>query len=209
MVAEIRSACARVAATADAVAIDERAIESYAQSLRGVPPDLDPAPAGLDDPDELAAFWLTLDAINFGSGWFPTLRKHAGRSGYDTISAGVCARFRSSGAWTARELAQIEAGELARVTGQDPEHQLMALFAASLRDLGEHLLEEFDGSFRATVQSAGSSAVALVTMLATVAVLQRQLGLRGVRGAVPEASAARRGRSHACGRRAVLRSRGH
>ena len=31
--------------------------------------------------EDRAAFWLTLDAINFGSGWFPTLRKPAGRSG--------------------------------------------------------------------------------------------------------------------------------
>lgn len=167
MVAEIRNACARVAATAGAVAIDELAITSYAQSLTRVPVDLDPAPGGLDGPDELIAFWLTLDAINFGSGWFPTLRKLTGRSGYDTISDGVSARFRSSGPWSAGELAEIEAGELARVTGQDPEHQLIGLFAESLRDLGSHLLEEFDGSFRAVVQSAGDSAVALVTMLAS------------------------------------------
>ena len=32
---------------------------------------------------------LTLDAINFGSGWFPTLRKRAGRSGYFTIACAL------------------------------------------------------------------------------------------------------------------------
>ena len=40
-----------------------------------------------------AAFWLTLDAINFGSGWFPTLRKRPGQTGYRTIAAGIRRRF--------------------------------------------------------------------------------------------------------------------
>ena len=55
------------------------------------------SPAPEPDPDahmttgtreEQAAFWLTLDAINFGSGWFPTLRKRDGRSGYYTVATG-------------------------------------------------------------------------------------------------------------------------
>ncbi len=47
--------------------------------------------------EERAAFWLTLDAINFGSGWFPTLRKRDGRSGYHTIAAGLRERFAAHG----------------------------------------------------------------------------------------------------------------
>ena len=42
-----------------------------------------------------------MDAINFGSGWFPTLRKRAGLSGYNTIAAALSDRFRD-GAWSAR-----------------------------------------------------------------------------------------------------------
>ena len=34
---------------------------------------------------------LTLNAINFGSGWFPTLRKRDGLSGYRTVEAGTAA----------------------------------------------------------------------------------------------------------------------
>ena len=48
-----------------------------------------------------AAFWLTLDAINFGSGWFPTLRKRAEPTGYRTIAAGMQRRFDAGGPWTA------------------------------------------------------------------------------------------------------------
>ena len=54
--------------------------------------------------EELAAFWLTLDAINFGSGWFPTLRKRPGRSGYCTIATGIRDRFAATG------LARVGAG---------------------------------------------------------------------------------------------------
>ena len=40
-----------------------------------------------------------LDAINFGSGWFPTLRKRAGLpSGYFTVAWALADHFRAHGA---------------------------------------------------------------------------------------------------------------
>jgi hypothetical protein len=108
---------------------------------------------------------VTLDAINFGSGWFPTLRKHEGRSGYATIAAGVRARFSEHGPWSAEELARIGPEEVAGALGQDPGHELMALFAGSLGDLGRCLIDEHGGSFTALVDSAAGSAVALATHL--------------------------------------------
>ena len=75
----------------------------------------------LDGPPELlAAFHLTLDAINFGSGWFPTLRKRDGRSGYWTVALGLRDRFAQRGAWSAGELREIEPSEIAAALGQDP-----------------------------------------------------------------------------------------
>ena len=161
---ELRSMCADVAAHCRHVRIDEAAIPTYAASL-----PLDRPPAGPDpdahlvhgDREALAAFWITLDAINFGSGWFPTLRKRDGRSGYFTIATGVKERFERQGAWSADELAVIGAEEVAGVLGQDPEHELMELFARSLRDLGRHV-ETFSG----VVEAAGESAVTLVDHLA-------------------------------------------
>ena len=32
---------------------------------------------------------LVLDSINFGSGWFPTLRKRPGMSGYFTVASSL------------------------------------------------------------------------------------------------------------------------
>ena len=47
--------------------------------------------------------------------------------------------------------------------GQDPDHELMGLFARSLRDLGRHVAEEHGGRFAEL--AAGDSAVALASRL--------------------------------------------
>ncbi len=163
----VRAACARVAGLARSVSIEETAIEPYAVALADSseppPPDL---PLADGDRELRAAFVLCLDAINFGSGWWPTIRKRPGRSGYSTIEAGLAERFRTEGAWPARELTRIAAADLAGVTGQDPAHPLMEQYAVALRDVGERVLAQHTGSFAAVVDAAGGSAVALAGLLA-------------------------------------------
>jgi hypothetical protein len=162
----VRDQCGRVAASARQVRIAEEQIPMYAASLPTAPavylePSLAPGKRELG-----AAFWLTLDAINFGSGWFPTLRKRPGRTGYSTIAEGVRRRFERRGPWSAVALSLTTRRELALVLRQDPDHELMELFAWSLRDLGNHLLTEYGGSFTAVLDAAGGSAVRLVEILA-------------------------------------------
>ncbi|MGA9857855.1 MAG: hypothetical protein WBQ18_08320, partial [Solirubrobacteraceae bacterium] len=75
---ELRTACAEVARRATQVRVRPESIPAYADSLdiAGGPAGPDETPAGAaSDRETRAAFWLALDAINFGSGWFPTLRK--------------------------------------------------------------------------------------------------------------------------------------
>jgi hypothetical protein len=164
MMRELRAACAVVAERARHVRIEREAITGYAASL---PIERPPPAAGREahpsrgTNEALAAFWLTLDAINFGSGWFPTLRKRDGRSGYFTIASGVRERFEARGPWRAAELAQIDAATIARALDQEPEHELMGLFAGSLRDLGRHVADEHGGRFASVAGSAAGSAVAL------------------------------------------------
>ena len=166
LVDEIREACAWVAAQATHVTIAEDAIAAYAA---GLPPTPAPNPDDrlVEGPPELrAAFHLTLDAVNFGSGWFPTLRKRAGRSGYWTVALGLRDRFAAHGAWSAAELRELDAATIATTLGQDPQHELMALFARSLNDLGARVAAEHGGSFLAVAEAAGGSAVALAERLA-------------------------------------------
>ena len=163
----IRAACATVAQRGRYVSIEHDAIAPYAASLPlGERPALGPDPHLSAATREVqAAFWLILDAINFGSGWFPTLRKRPGASGYATVAARVRDRFTTAGPWSAVELAGIGAGAVAEALGQDPDHELMPLFAASLRDLGGHVESDHAGRFAAVADAAGSSAVALAELL--------------------------------------------
>src|SRR5947209_19224425 len=87
---ELRRACAAVAARARYVHIDEPAVPAYAASLPlDAPPPPDPAVPQADAAaEQRAALWLTLDASNFRSGWFPTPRKQARRSGSHPVPLG-------------------------------------------------------------------------------------------------------------------------
>jgi hypothetical protein len=165
LVDEVREACAWVAGRAQRVTLAQDAVAAYAASLPAPAADADPPLVG--GPAELrAAFQLTLDAINFGSGWFPTLRKRDGRSGYWTVALGLRDRFVRHGAWSAAELRALTAAELAATLDQDPEHELMALYAHSLNDLGARIADEHAGRFLGPVVQADGSAVALAELLA-------------------------------------------
>jgi hypothetical protein len=118
------------------------------------------------DRETRAAFVLCLDAINFGSGWWPTIRKRSGHSGYFTIAARLTERFRDSGAWSADELTELRAADIAGVVGQDAGHPLMAHYAAALNDVGEHVSADHGGRFEAVVEATRGSAVALADLLA-------------------------------------------
>jgi len=137
------------------VRVEENAIEEYADGLPRPEPDDEPAPFA-DDPETAAAFAICMNAINFGSGWWPTIRKRPGLSGYGTMAAGVTDRFGSGGPWTAEELSAMDAKSIAEVVGQDPEHPLMPQFAAALRDVGARLRAEHDGRFLGPAEAAKS-----------------------------------------------------
>ena len=152
--------------------IDDAAIAPYAATLLDPPSraeehGLDPAAHVVEGDRELrAAFVICLNAINFGSGWWPTIRKRPGHSGYFTIAAGLTDRFRDSGPWSAEELAELRPADVAEVVGQDPEHPLMTHFAASLRDVGAHVAAEHGGRFAAVVDAGDGSAVGVAELLA-------------------------------------------
>ena len=167
---EVRTACAWVAERASSVRIEEVTVEGYAAALPTTERLADPDPETelLDgDRETRAAFAICLNAINFGSGWWPTIRKRPARSGYFTIAAGVTERFRRAGAWSPRELVELDAAEIAEVVGQDPDHPLMAQFATSLREVGSHVLVDHGGRFEAVIDDAGSSAVSLAGVLSS------------------------------------------
>jgi Potential Queuosine, Q, salvage protein family len=171
--ATIRERVADVSRGARFVRIDARALARLAERLAldsPTPPVWDVATHHRGTPRSTLAYVITLDAINFGSGWFPKLRKRNGRSGYFTVAMGLKDRFDAEGPWSARELGELSPFDLARVTGQDVEDpavvELLALFAASLNDLGEFLERRHAGSFASFVEAAEGRAERLVRALA-------------------------------------------
>lgn len=153
----MRASCAWLAARARFVRIEASSIAAYAKGLPGAG-KIDPEPPGRDAPDReaAAAFAICMNAINFGSGWWPTVRKRTGHSGYVTIAAGVEGRFANAGPWTTEELTAMDAETIAAVVGQDPGHPLMSQFAAALQNVGERLNDDFEGSFLGVVEGADS-----------------------------------------------------
>jgi len=157
----VRASCAQIAAHARSVSID---LDALAGVEPGPPPALDPLRHYLEGSRaEVAAYLLTLDAVNFGSGWFPTLRKRAGSSGYFTVAWALADRFRAHGPWTPAQLRALRADEVAETLGQPRDHELMALYAQALRALGRFLGER---DALAVARGARGSGQALAAELA-------------------------------------------
>jgi hypothetical protein len=82
-------------------------------------------------------------------------------SGFRTVEAGV----RAHGPWSADALATMTRENIAAAVGQDPQHELMGLFAVHLRELGERVRDEHGGSVLALARAGDGSAVALAETL--------------------------------------------
>ncbi len=178
---EVRAECTQIAADARSVRIntdalaDEELLARLAAPAPGEPQAaLDPVRHYLEgEPTDVADYLLALDAINFGSGWFPTLRKRLDGGepvgGYFTVAWGLAdyvrARQAAGEGWAldAEWLRAVDTRTLAGILGQRPNHELMSLYAQALRELGRFL-----GERRALdlVAECGGSAERLAEALA-------------------------------------------
>ncbi|MFI5320178.1 MAG: queuosine salvage family protein [Myxococcota bacterium] len=183
----IREACAEVARRARYVRIESGELERFAVMLSGkrpTPPALDPAHLAFDDEATTVAFALTLNAINFGSGYFPYLAKNGALSGYRTIATALRARFEREGAFTAAQLARVARADCARLFGQEetgPAGELMGLFARAWNELGQWLIEFYGGAFEGPVKEARGSAERLTRSLARMPMYQDVATYQGFR----------------------------
>jgi hypothetical protein len=172
---EVRAHAATVADSARFVAIDRARLREYAASLpldQARAPELDPATHYVGERESTLAYLVTLDAINFGSGYFPHLRKRPGLSGYFTVASSLKDVWDANGPLSAGELEGLDAEACANIFGQALQDaavaELMTLFARALNDLGGYLAAQFDGQFRGLVDAADGSAEKLATLLAVM-----------------------------------------
>ncbi len=170
---EIREAAAEVARRARFVRIDEAGLEALAAALvaETVPPSSqDPAHRPFADDATTIAFIVTIDAVNFGSGYFPHLKKREGKSGYFTIAGALEDHVRAHGALDSAALRAATAESCSALFAQPLDDraraELMGLFARAWNELGERLETQHGGSFATLVASAEGSAEALVRELA-------------------------------------------
>jgi hypothetical protein len=180
---DVRAACAQLAAEARSVRIDADRLAAYDAGADGSvvqDPGLDPVRHYLEgSPADVAMYTLALDTINFGSGWFPTLRKRldplAGRtvSGYFTVAWNLADHFRAHGAFSNDDLRAMRTDTIAAILGQSADHELMSLYSQALRDLGRFLGER---SVLDVVAEAGGSAERLAERLAGGMALYHDVG---------------------------------
>lgn len=169
----VRRRCREVALGARSVTIDTSSLAGYAASL---PPDemalpkMDPAIHYLHHDRDSVAYFLTLDAVNFGSGYFPDIFKNSRRSGYRAIAAALTRHFQRHGAIPPARLRLLEPADCARIFRLDPADplalQLMELFAGALNELGTFLCDRFGGDVVRVVEKGGGSAERLTGILA-------------------------------------------
>ncbi|NIA03700.1 MAG: hypothetical protein GWP12_04150 [Nitrospirae bacterium] len=183
----VRDGCRAVAESAVHVRINRDLISSYAASLSPAlaeRPTLDPASHYVGHGDDTVAFILTLDAINFGSGYFPHLHKRPGMSGYFTIASSLTDLFSACGPLSGSKLKKITAQDCAKIFSQDMSDpvitELMKLFSRALSDLGSYLMRRFHGSFIELVEEAKYSAARLVDILRVMPLFRDEERYRGI-----------------------------
>jgi hypothetical protein len=170
---EVRASAEATANSARFVRVQTDAIEAYAASLplgELDNPELDAATHYLGRPEATLAYVVTLDAINFGSGYFPKLTKRPAMSGYFTVAASLKEVYEAHGPISAAQLTALTQEDCRAVFGQKDNkdsgvNELMGLFSQALNDLGGYVLKEFKGSFQALVAAADGSAEKLIDVL--------------------------------------------
>jgi hypothetical protein len=173
---EVRETAQWVAERSTQVQIDREALLRFSRELVGEGVEIPPWEStyhysGKDE--EMVAYFLVLDSINFC--FWPWAGKRrweihygSGRlSGYYALAASLKRAVESGVPLTqAAFLAEVDENKLRRILGGEGELKLMAERAQILREVGETLLQDYDGKAIHLVESAGQSATGLTRLAA-------------------------------------------
>lgn len=172
---QIRDGYRFVAARSSHVKIRDDRLKEYALSLQPAAPDntLDSVHHFTStDPETLAAYILTLEAVNFGSGFEDALIAEGwpqiDNSIYYTVSSAVKRSFETHGPWNADILRRVNVTDMHDIfllpqgrMGQ----AVAAMFASSLNEMGSFIAEECDGRFMGLIEEANGFAARFVTRI--------------------------------------------
>ena len=176
---DIRLKTRLVAEAAKFVTIHFDKLDAYAKTLPIETiknPPLDADCHYLGHAENTLLYFLTLEAINFGSGYFPYLKNSMEGSGYFTVAKAWKVYFEQNSPVTAVDLTQLTTQDCLTIFGQsndnEPIVELMSLFAIALNQVGDFLLEKFDGEVKRMFESVHHSAEGLVNLLIQIPCFQ-------------------------------------
>jgi hypothetical protein len=169
----IRESCSRVARQAFHVQINADRLKKYLDFLVKACPDtlqMDEENHFCGDERLTFNYFLVLDAINFGSGYFKHLEKTIPGSGYFTVANLLKQELLRRNGFDCDFLSSINYKDCCSIFKQSNNNEhilpLMKQFAVALNQLGAFVRERFAGDFCALVESAQNCARELVSLLA-------------------------------------------
>jgi hypothetical protein len=167
---KIRESCAEVADGARWVKINHAKLMQYPEILELNLKILEHTSEHhlLGKGDDTLAFFLILDSINFGSGYFPYL-KDKDLSGYYTVAKKLKEHCEKNGVPTAAELRRMTTAQCAAIFGQETTNlhmqELMELFALALNDLGEWVTDQYAGDYQGFLKQSKHAEEAVLALL--------------------------------------------
>jgi hypothetical protein len=159
------------------VKINHDKLEEYARGLpdRKISNVLDETHHYIGGMEDTAGYILTLDAINFGSGYKPDLAAEGWDmlegSIYYMVSTQLKRHFEQQGPLTPAQCAALTVADMKamlKLPDGPRSNEFAQLCAASLNELGQYAVAECEDSWLAFVGEARASAAKMVWMLASL-----------------------------------------
>lgn len=123
----------------------------------------------LNRAEDTLRYFIILDTINFGSGYFPFLHKSEGISGYFTVARRLKDFIELNGIPSAHELSDFQASTCSKMFAQDmySKHmaELMELFAFALRNLGAWIVKKYNGDYLGFLKESESAEAVVLRLV--------------------------------------------
>jgi len=171
VIERVLPSCRRVAERARLVTIDEGTLAGFAERIASLlPRAMTHTPhhfAG--DVEQTIGYFLVLDALNFGSGFFAHYRPWRGEEGYFALATALRDWFAERGQPGPAALQAIDAAEVSRILGQDPASVPLRPFIGwaveALHQLGHFIETDLDGRCANLLSQGNDQADDMVALL--------------------------------------------
>jgi len=185
MIEQVLPSCRRVAERARLVTIDEGALAGFAARIAPLLPRAMTHTAHhfAGDVEQTVGYFLVLDALNFGSGFFAHYRPYRGEEGYFALATALRDWFAERGQPGPAALQAIDAAEVSHILGQDPESVPLRPFIGwaveALHQLGHFIETDLDGRCANLLTQGNHQADDMVALLCRMPMFRDVASLGG------------------------------